>query len=72
MMSIFVKLKKKIYECALTLSNLQIEYRNFWDDILDQSIFTYKGPIIYDDKTTQKTSINAHGNSIEENTKKAT
>ena len=66
MVNIFKKLKKTIRECRLTLANLHIEQRDFSDELLEQAIFAYKGPILYDETIAPKRIMHVHEDTFED------
>lgn len=66
MTSVFLRLKKTIRDCRLTLINMHIEQHHCSDDLLESATFAYKGPIIYDESIPPKRIFHVHEESLED------
>lgn len=64
MVKVFLRLKKTIRECRLTLVNLHIEQRDCSEELLERATFTYKGPLLYEESISPKRIIHRHEDTI--------
>jgi hypothetical protein len=65
MVRVFGQLKKTIRDCRLTLANLHLEQKNCSDEFLETATFTYKGPIVYDERIAPKRIFHVHEDTFE-------